>query len=307
MPGIDNLSCSIAPTCVVWAEKTGGVYFFNGRTFTIVPASLKQAIGVSNAMSNAKQPADPACGNSCVPSISCPTLTMCAEVDSGGNADVYDDGAWTPFTQADPACGQSDANCEVFLSCSSASFCEGVDNQGDAFGYQNGSWVTATALIGLHDPEFEDISCTSGDVCFAVDSQFEVDELSDGSWSKEGDLYGVQVNGGSEPPYPESIACASPTFCVAVDNFGSYYNFDGSYWTRAKKFASYQSDVGTVTCTGESHTCVLLDPSNNLYVDTGGAPVAANNGSDKMTAVDCSSPSFCISVDKSGHLFLFRP
>jgi len=79
----------------------------------------------------------------------------------------------------------------------------------------------------------------------------------DGTWSGTDDIVGAHDM--------HSVSCTSSTFCVAVDDQGNAYQYDGGGWSSAQSI----------------------------------------DGSHSLNSVSCSSSSFCVAVDNNGSALTF--
>ncbi len=93
---------------------------------------------------------------------------------------------------------------------------------------------------------------------------------------------------------PDSVSCASASFCVAVDQAGRALTFNGSSWTAP---AAIDSKVlWSVSCPSASF-CAAVDLSGRALMFNGSswtAPAAIETS--VLSSVSCPSASFCVAL-----------
>ena len=117
--------------------------------------------------------------------------------------------------------------------------------------------------------------------------------------------------------HPSSVSCPVPSFCMAVDELGAAFSYNGTSWS-APVLADpdaytngYLFAVESVSCVSATF-CVAVDDGGNAVVFDGSrwsAPVTIDGGAGKYMAglesVSCVSTTFCLAVDFGGHAFVF--
>lgn len=118
-------------------------------------------------------------------SVSCPTATFCAVVNSVGQASIFNGTTWsTPST----------IDSDYFLSavsCTSSTFCVAVDDEGRAVTYNGTKW-SAKKIDGTEF--FESVSCMSTSFCVAVDIAGHALIYNGSSWTSATSVDTSQLN-----------------------------------------------------------------------------------------------------------------
>ena len=200
--------------------------------------------------------------------VSCPSLSLCVAVDGVGDA----------FVSTDPAAAKPDwatSNIEdstvvVAISCLSASLCVAVDGNGRALVSHDPAAATPTwssAFIDTHP--LGAVSCSATSLCVAVDrfgNGFATTNptVAHPTW-KPAAITGIDVLQG--------VSCVSTTMCVAVG-----YTSPGGF---SHEWAAITTNPTSATPTW---TTTEIEPGLGAAV----------------TAVSCTSTSFCLAVDDHG-------
>ncbi len=106
------------------------------------------------------------------------------------------------------------------------------------------------------------------------------------------------------------VSCGGPTSCIALDDIGRAYHFDGTSWTGPVPTAGQPIGSGAV-----SVSCA--NPTICMAVATAGNQVVSWNGQDWSTpttlrggvgleAVGCAPSGYCATVDAEGNAFAFN-
>ena len=145
-------------------------------------------------------PIDPLLGQPT--SVSCPTASFCAAVDSHGGVVIYDGSSWSIPVSIDAG------NDLTSVSCPTASFCAAVDSRGGVVTYNGTSWsspVTIDASVAGPDS----ISCPTASFCAVVDQLGNVLTYNGTAWSS---LDTIDPGNALF-----SVSCPTASLCVAVD------------------------------------------------------------------------------------------
>jgi hypothetical protein len=104
----------------------------------------------------------------------------------------------------------------------------------------------------------------------------------------------------------EAVSCATASFCVAVDDAGHAFQFNGSVWTGPRDIAG-SSFLSSVSCPSTAF-CVVIGADSAISFVNGSwtAPVSAFSGLDHGGGVSCVSTSFCLAVAAAGHAATFN-
>jgi hypothetical protein len=233
--------------------------------------------------------------------------------------------------RAHGAGGQSfDANGGV--SCTSASFCMvagaavsavtgQVSGPGEAVSYTSRGW-SAPASIDSRDVPVV-VSCASRSFCAAIDVGGRAVTYDGRVWSRPVEIDLAAVRRGLSDVV-QGLSCPTRSFCVAVDATGNVIEFDGKRWRSPEGISS--GDLFSVSCTSSSFCLVGLGncaPSPCLHDDgyvmtfdgrawsrpirlARRSALERRYGLDaSISAVSCSSPSFCVAFDDHGRAYRF--
>jgi Bacterial Ig-like domain (group 3) len=143
-------------------------------------------------------------------SLSCPTVSFCAAVDTSGNAYTWNGTSWSaPSSLNDQEDGL------LSVSCASASFCMAVGDPGNAYTWNGTSWSAAGTNPFDAGGDPNSVSCPSASFCAAVDGAGRALTWDGTSWSAPTliDQHYVLV----------SVSCASASSCAAVDQGGNAF------------------------------------------------------------------------------------
>ena len=221
-------------------------------------------------------------GSNVLQSISCPTPSFCAAVDTVGNVLTMNDGVWS--TQVLAAGSRLTS-----ISCLSQTFCMAVDYGGDAYSYNGSTW-SALGNIDSGGPAFNTVSCPTTSWCMATDNN-------------GGYLTWTSVSGWSSRQLISGFAgisassCATPTFCAATSG-GEVALWDGSSWT-APTDIDVAGNLSSIGCPTPSF-CAAVDANGNGVTYTGTSwtdPVSVDGD---LRSVSCPSPEFCAAVSANG-------
>lgn len=268
MLGLNALSCATAKFCVAVNA--------NGDSFVYRGASWSGPIPVFRT--------EPS-----LTSVSCAPPHFCVVFTADGFAIPYDGTSWGSPVLVDRNI-QAGATIDV-VSCASPSFCAVVDSVGDAATFNGSSW-TVPAPIGTS--QFIAVSCPTDRFCAAVGSGGAV-EFVGSSW-RTPERLGTRSGAGT----PDSVSCASATFCVAGDLRGDIFTFDGAKWSPPDPVDLGGSGIPSVSCPVSSF-CVAGRFAGGLLTFDGHdwirrAPFAGPN---QITVASCPSRQFCAVVDNN--------
>lgn len=96
--------------------------------------------------------------------------------------------------------------------------------------------------------------------------------------------------------YLTAVSCASPSFCVAVDDAGNVFMFDGSRWSAGQAIDPSGGGLSSVSCPSTTF-CMAADADGNVLRYDGGswsAPMDVGVSSNR-DGVSCTSSTFCLS------------
>lgn len=206
--------------------------------------------------------------------------------------------SWSAPVKVDPPHGHLHS-----LSCASPSFCVAVDLEGKALTYNGHGW---SKPVKIHTAGLS-VSCPLRTFCSAVDGYGRALTYR-GSWSgpvviDQTDPELESITG--QPIYAGlDVSCASPSFCVAVDNHGRALTYTGGSWSAPRSIATGPGGAVSVSCASPSF-CARME-GNDAQVYSGGGswgglveistntPRSSELGT--FDDVSCPSPSFCVAV-----------
>ena len=250
-----------------------------------VTTATAAAAGWTSAVS-----VDPPHGNP--NSVSCPSSSFCAEVDTNGNAFLYNGTSWSAGLRIDSSSlGERFPVKLNAVSCASAALCVAVDQGGSAVMYDGTRW---SAPIPIDSDILSSVSCPSTTFCAAVDHSGYVMTYNGAAWS-----HPTLVDPG-DAGAPRFISCTSTSFCALVHG-GAAVTWNGSVWSAATSI-----DLGPImygiSCASSSF-CVAEGfhgfSGAEAIVYSGGTWSAASSAGGGV-AVSCTSLTFCVAVDASG-------
>jgi uncharacterized Fe-S cluster protein YjdI len=100
------------------------------------------------------------------------------------------------------------------------------------------------------------------------------------------------------------VSCATPTFCVAVDQLGKVFAFDGSSWSAR---TVDENPLNTVSCPS-SGFCVAGDGNGDELTLSGGAwstPVQVD-ADGQIWEISCPSVQLCFALDPDGEVVVSK-
>ena len=303
-------ACGAAPssTAAHWSQPTklSGVRLL--RAVSCVSQSFCMAVGGGQAVAYASgswgrpQTIDSHSDiNNGLVTVSCVSASFCAAGDGVGNAFIYNGSRWSsPKLVTTAGLAQ--------VSCGTVTFCGAVDINGDALFYDGSRWSRPKPIPG--SSQSLSISCPSAGSCMAMDATgTRAYRLSAGSWSTAGAIQTSEPSGGSEPNVASAVACSSPEFCAALDDFGEAFTWAGGRWSGHHAFdKNLLAGSDAVSCPATT-ACLAVD-ENGVATRWNGAtwspkqPIDPGRGG--LTDVACGSPRFCVAVDIRGRALIYH-
>jgi hypothetical protein len=245
-------------------------------------------------------------------SVSCPTSSFCAAVDSKGGVSVLQGSTWSTPQSIDST-ATSDFNDGMgTVSCASASFCVAGDDLDTVYTYDGSSWSAAHQLnpaVTEATVSFA-VSCPTTSFCLAVDGDFNWYTYNGSTWSAAqvidpNTLEGIVIG---------EVSCASATFCEAA--FGQQtVTYNGSSWSAPVKVpvgsegsSSSTPGLEAISCASSTLCAGVGTTSNNQgYLDTFNGTTWVTPSIEKTTlgpqafvSVSCPTTSFCMAPGLDG-------
>jgi hypothetical protein len=272
-------------------------------------------------------------GNS-LASVSCPTTSYCAAVDSAGNLLTDTDGVWSTPQSIDGSTAL------VSIACTSASFCIADDTQGAILVEENGRWTISDSTNNT----LGQVSCVSSSFCAAdgydgsggnvftwngkswsapllVDPGYKLHSIScatttfcevgaavnvftvDGTSVSGPDAIDQSNNETSESGYGlPSMSCVSESFCATIDGSGNAFILNGSTWS-APESIDNNVQLDSVSC-ASSTFCAAVDAEGNALTYNGSTWTSPQDidSANTINSVSCASESFCVAVNNQGEV-----
>jgi hypothetical protein len=245
-------------------------------------------------------------------SVSCPSTSFCAAVDTKGSAATLNDGSWSSLQNIDSTASSDFNDTMGTVSCASASFCVAGDNLDDVYTYNGSSW---SALHQLNSSVTDAtvgfaVSCPTTSFCLAVDGNFNWYTYNGSTWSAaqvidSSTLEGIVIG---------EVSCASATFCEAA--FGQQtVTYNGSSWSAPVKVpvgaegsSSSTPSIEALSCASSTLCAGVGTTSNNEgYLDTFNGTAWATPqikktglGPQAFVSVSCPTTSFCMAPGLDG-------
>jgi hypothetical protein len=278
------LSCASETYCMV--TEGSSIYVLSGTTWTNSPAPDGPLHGFTY-------------------SISCPTTTFCVAVDWYGAYLIYNGKTWSSPQRISSVASAVDS-----VSCTSPTFCMAVDattsngEGGHIFTFNGQSWT----LQGQDALPLSSVSCAGPSSCEML--SYGGGSVDYATWN------GTSVTNGSldtwlgfgPKPLEGEVSCVGSSFCVAVDQLGNAFTFNGATWSAATALNPGSSEpMDGISCPTKTF-CVAIDAAGHEYtydgsswtapatIDTVGAP----------QAISCTVSHFCLMGDLSGHAASFN-
>jgi hypothetical protein len=225
--------------------------------------------------------------------VSCASPAFCVAGDYFGNVTFYNGRSWSaPVSVAEYGL--------TGISCVSTVSCVALDLGGSVLTWNGTAWKTTDADLMPYG-DAAGVSCASATFCMALDLHGGVYKFNGSAWAGPGST-GLGHS-------PADVSCTSRTFCVAVATTGDAAEYNGSRWSSwSHRILSGPGSV-FVSCSPGSRDCAAIGETG--YADTlrsgtwtGQVSVDASGG--ELDAVACPATGFCVAVDVSGDVVMYR-
>ncbi len=241
-----------------------------------------------------------------IESVSCPTASFCAAVDSAGDLATYAHGSssWS-WTQSSDGFG----NALVSVSCASPSFCVALDDTGRAFMWGGSSWAETGSENETFPRILDSVACASATACLGVDGASGYYDIYNGStWTlstSSVDNLGNLV----------AVSCDSITQCSAIDSAGNILTgtLSSTSWssitttsTGASSFPVPSPPSTPLSCAWGSTVCTAYDGSGYIYSNVSGTWARTSATYGTLTAISCvedtsvTTTILCGATDNAG-------
>lgn len=217
-----SVSCASATFCV--ASGDGSVSIYDGAGWSAT-AMVDQG--------------------SHIESLSCPTDTFCAAVDTAYDALIYKSGVWSRRTTTGLTSHASDNHWGDFLSCTSSKFCMFVAGMWSAQ-FDGTSW-DGQQLVE-HDKAMQSVSCATATFCIGTDQYSRWMRFDGTAWTHPQPIE-------RRVPSIGNISCPSTTFCAEVNYSAHSRFFNGNTWsdtTTVSRGLRRPPRLNLVSCSSDS-------------------------------------------------------
>jgi hypothetical protein len=242
--------------------------------------------------------------------VSCASESLCAAIDSRGNAFGTSDA-----TASSPTWNRAEIDAGGTLSsvsCAPSGLCVAVDNRGRVFASTDpaaSTWSPASVPNG--GKALTGVSCPSASLCVAVDAEGDVATSTD-------PIAGVWTLASTHPGHDlDAVSCASPTLCVAVDSAGdALASASPSGGTSAWSEQHVDSEELLAVSCWAAGACLAVDragaalasgdPLAKVALVGTEPPTPAATWSltpidgERLAAASCASTGVCVAVDDQG-------
>ncbi|MBT9254909.1 fibronectin type III domain-containing protein [Phycicoccus sp. MAQZ13P-2] len=223
-----------------------------------------------------------------VDEVDCPTSSFCIASSAYGTWTV----AGTTWSAKRAA---STSNAERAVTCASASTCIGIDGGGRGVRWNGSSWGSATRFVAT-GVTLTSLSCPKGATpCTGVD-----DRGGDYRWSTAAGWRRIGTfdltSGGLT-----RVSCPSATSCMAMDQRGWFYRFDGTSWRSPSKPLTGPAELDCAA----SGFCLAVEsmpPARYRTLSSAGtwSSVRALSGASQLGSPHCYSSTLCMVIDIDG-------
>ena len=280
-----NVSCPTPSTCVVVDGNGGSEALKQGRWTAAIPVT-----GAGSSFDDA------------IVALSCGAASSCAAAVTNGDVPLYDGMSWSASSVVDRD-GQLTG-----LSCPASRFCVTVDDAGEVLTY-DGRWSEPIDVDGGGD--LVSVSCTSLHFCLAVseDSPATAYRFDGASWSSVAAPNPSTPQGGSEPNVLSWVSCATTDYCVALDDFGEAFIWNGRNWSGAIDFDRNLQDGSDAVSCPSLDFCMIVD-ENGIAVTLSDGSLGPRTQLDSeavgLNSVSCATATRCVAVGDKGRVYSFN-
>jgi hypothetical protein len=181
------------------------------------------------------------------------------------------------------------------VACVAARTCEALAAYpGGSFHERSGRWSGYSRFPrGLLSPR---LACPSNGLCVMVGSTGGTGDHGFASLRRHG-KWSARAAVDSAPL--TDLACASESFCIAVDDAGHAVRFDGSVWSKPVEVDG-RAQLAAVSCPA-SGTCGALDLSGKVeWLRAGGWSAPSRTAITSGADLSCASATSCVAVSTHG-------
>ncbi|MCL6091576.1 MAG: hypothetical protein M1435_01280, partial [Actinobacteria bacterium] len=181
-------------------------------------------------------------------------------------------------------------------SCASSTFCVAVGENSNANSTLYATEGNGNAWVPLQPPAIADtgyngaeISCPSPGWCMAV--------LGSQAVTFAGGTWGTPATLDQGAPYLTAVACSSADYCLAGDDTGNVFTWDGTSWSSAEAVAP-GGGIQSLSCTTQDW-CAAISGMDVLQLPS---PTAAwsttsvDQNGNLLEAISCAQPDTCVAT-----------
>ncbi|MFL6098547.1 MAG: hypothetical protein ACJ71T_01175 [Actinomycetales bacterium] len=294
-----------APTPVLDAEQQGLVVetvSCASTTFCVAISPDRSAVWNGGAWSASSAvvtyPAD------MLLALSCPAVSWCAAMDVLGRV-------WTTTTGRSWAAGPGDGfyptglgtvltrrlECVAKASCLAMGMLDLNYVGQDVRTFNGQSWSAVTVVDPYDAGELIDISCPTTTFCAVVDQQGYAVVWQDGVWRYPRALQAQVEN--AQRPLDVQVECPAKDSCVAADNSGNAWTYDGTTWTATGHIGSAQTSLEDLSCPTISF-CMAWGGTGIVSTWHGSSWQRMANTPTDIGATTCGSSTYCLGFTADG-------
>jgi hypothetical protein len=280
-----DVSCPTPLTCVAIDRNGGSEALKQGRWTAALPVT-----GAGSSFDDA------------IVAVSCGAARSCAAAVTNGDVPLYDGTTWSASSVVD-----RDGHL-TGLSCPTSRFCVTVDDAGEVLTYDR----TWSAPIDVDDGgDLVSVSCTSPHFCLAVseDSPATTYRFDGATWSSVAVPNPSTPQGGSEPNVLSWVSCATSKYCVALDDFGEAFIWNGRDWSGAIAFDKDLRDGSDAVSCPSLDFCMIVD-DNGIAVALSDGTLGPRTQLDSeavgLNSVSCATATRCVAVGDKGRVYIFN-
>jgi len=148
---------------------------------------------------------------------------------------------------------------------------------------------------------FGALDCVTTTFCMATDYLADAALRFNGtSWSAP-----LTLESSVRPDAPQlyTLSCSSTTFCVAIDEYGAMFTYNGKSWTRSAAQAMVYATG--LSCASPTFCAAITADSAAIYNGKGWSAPVAFAPEYTLGSVSCPAPSFCLAVDSTGDSYTY--
>jgi hypothetical protein len=229
-------------------------------------------------------------GSACIPD------GFCYYGQSLGEVLPFDGAHWGSPEQVIPP-----TSWPASVSCWAEGHCMESDDAGSVQTLDGTTWSQAHNVVRV-ERTFSSVSCASATLCALVAADGRAATFDGASWSDPVSLSQNSLT---------SASCASTAFCMALGSGGIVYRFDGHEWSAGTDTGLLSAKA--ISC-ADDHFCVAVGGTDAVLwngtswtqpVTVDPSPHPGEGYNAPISAVSCSSETYCVLADTHGYTVVF--